>query len=103
MTLTATELLLEATGISKAIRAVVALKSASLAVRRGGPRAHGRQRRRQEHARQDPDRCGPAGQERFRPGVAAQSTRRPSRRVAVVSVYTRPALIPDLDIRSNRR
>ena len=35
MTLTATDLLLEATGVAKAYGAVVALKSASLAVRPG--------------------------------------------------------------------
>ena len=61
MTVTATDLLLEATDVSKTYGAVVALQVgvARRAARRG-PRADGRQRRRQEHARQDPDRRRPA-------------------------------------------
>ncbi len=60
MTATSTDLLLEATGITKTYGAVVALKVGVAGRAPGrGPRAHGRQRRRQEHARQDPDRRRP--------------------------------------------
>src|SRR3990170_3892296 len=79
------DLLLEATGISKTYGAVVALRSASLAVRPGeihalmGANGAVRGRERIVHS----------------PGEARQS--------GLVSVYQEPALIPDLDIRSNLR
>ena len=61
MTVTTTDLLLEATDVSKTYGAVVALRSRVAGRAPGrGPRAHGRQRRRQEHPRQDPDRRRPA-------------------------------------------
>ena len=107
MTLTTTDLLLEATGVSKTYGAVVALQVRVAGRPPGrGPRAHGRQRRRQEHARQDPHRRGPARTAAGSPSAAASApSTRPAeaRRGGLVSVYQEPALIPDLDIRANLR
>ena len=93
MTVTATDLLLEATGIAKTYGAVVALRVrvAGRPARRG-PRAHGRQRRRQEHARQDPDRGGPtrrAARIAVRGREPIGATRRPRRGAAASSRSTR--------------
>ena len=102
-----TDLLLEATGVAKSYGAVV---GAALGVAGGPPRrgpcADGRQRRRQEHARQDPDRApsiptAARSLVRGEPYVAHSPAE--ARRGGVVSVYQEPALIPDLDIRSNLR
>jgi ribose transport system ATP-binding protein len=106
MTLTTTELLLEATDVSKAYGAVVALKSASLAVRPG-----------EVHALMGANGAGKSTLVKIltgavRPDVGTIAVRgRPrkvhspgeARRGGIVSVYQEPALIPDLDIRSNLR
>ena len=106
MTLTTTDLLLEATGISKAYGAVVALKSASLAVRPG-----------EVHALMGANGAGKStlvkiltGAIRPDGGTIAVHGRQltvhspaEARRGGIVSVYQEPALIPDLDIRSNLR
>src|SRR5436189_4111947 len=106
MTLTATDLLLEASGISKRYGAVVALRSASLAVRPG-----------EVHALMGANGAGKSTLVKILSGgVRADggtiSVRgRPygahspaeARRGGVVSVYQEPALIPDLDVRSNLR
>ena len=106
MTLTAADVLLEATDISKAYGAVVALRSASLSVRPGevhalmGANGAGKS----THVkiltgavRPDAGRIAVRGRERtvHSPGEA--------RRGGLVSVYQEPALIPDLDIRANLR
>jgi len=104
MTLISTDLLLEATGISKTYGAVVALKSASLAVRAG-----------EVHALMGANGAGKSTLVKIltgavRPDGGTISVRgRPrtvhspgeARRNGLVSVYQEPALIPDLDIRSN--
>jgi ribose transport system ATP-binding protein len=106
MTLTATDLLLEATNISKTYGAVVALKSASLAVRPGevhalmGANGAGKSTLVKILAgavRPDTGSIVVRGRERIAhsPGEA--------RRSGIVSVYQESALIPDLDIRSNLR
>jgi ribose transport system ATP-binding protein len=106
MTLTATDLLLEATGISKTYGAVVALKAASLAVRPGevhalmGANGAGKStlvKILTGAVRPDSGTIAVRGRERtvHSPGEA--------RRGGLVSVYQEPALIPDLDIRSNLR
>jgi ribose transport system ATP-binding protein len=106
MTLTTTGLLLEATGVSKTYGAVVALKSASLAVRPG-----------EVHALMGANGAGKStlvkiltGAVRPDGGTIAvrgrqHAVRSPAeaRRGGLVSVYQEPALIPDLDIRSNLR
>ena len=106
MTLTATDLLLEATGIAKAYGAVTALKSASLAVRPG-----------EVHALMGANGAGKSTLVKIltgaiRPDAGTIALRgRPrtvhspaeARRSGLVSVYQEPALIPDLDIRSNLR
>jgi len=105
MTLTATDLL-EATGIAKTYGAVVALKSASLAVRPGevhalmGANGAGKStlvKILTGAVRPDAGTISVRGRERIThsPGEA--------RRAGIVSVYQEPALIPDLDIRSNLR
>ena len=102
MTLTATDLLLEATGIAKAYGAVVALKSASLAVRPGevhalmGANGAGKStlvKILTGAVRPDGGTIAVRGKERD-----AHSPRE-ARRGGIVSVYQEPALIPDLDIR----
>ena len=106
MTLTATDLLLEATGISKTYGAVVALKSASLAVRPG-----------EVHALMGANGAGKSTLVKILTGavhpdggtIAVRGRQRTvhspaeARRGGLVSVYQEPALIPDLDIRSNLR
>jgi len=106
MTLTATDLLLEATGIAKAYGAVTALKSASLAVRPG-----------EVHALMGANGAGKSTLVKILTGavrpdagtIAIRGRQRTvhspaeARRSGLVSVYQEPALIPDLDIRSNLR
>jgi ribose transport system ATP-binding protein len=106
MTLTTTDLLLEATGISKTYGAVVALKSASLAVRPG-----------EVHALMGANGAGKSTLVQILTGavhpdrgtIAVRGRQRivqspaEARRGGIVSVYQEPALIPDLDIRSNLR
>ncbi len=106
MTVTATDLLLEATGISKSYGAVVALKSASLAVRPG-----------EVHALMGANGAGKstlvkiltgavrpdAGTLEIRGHQRTVHSPAEARRTGLVSVYQEPALIPDLDIRSNLR
>ena len=106
MTVTTTDLLLEATGVSKAYGAVIALKSASLAVRPGevhalmGANGAGKStlvKILTGAVRPDSGTIAVRGRERtiHSPGEA--------RHGGLVSVYQEPALIPDLDIRSNLR
>ena len=106
MTVTATDLLLEATGIAKTYGAVVALRSASLAVRPGevhalmGANGAGKStlvKILTGNVRPDGGRSLVRGRERTVHSPAD------ARRGGLVSVYQEPALIPDLDIRSNLR
>jgi ribose transport system ATP-binding protein len=106
MTVTATDLLLEATGISKTYGAVVALKSASLAVRPG-----------EVHALMGANGAGKSTLVKIltgavRPDSGRIAVRGRDRKVhspaearhgGLVSVYQEPALIPDLDLRDNLR
>ncbi len=106
MTLTTTDLLLEATGVSKTYGAVVALKAASLAVRPG-----------EVHALMGANGAGKSTLVKILTGavhpdsgtIAVRGRPRmahspgEARRSGLVSVYQEPALIPDLDIRSNLR
>ena len=106
MTLIATDLLLEATDISKTYGAVVALKSASLAVRPG-----------EVHALMGANGAGKSTLVKILTGairpnggrIAIRGRERvvhspaEARRGGLVSVYQEPALIPDLDLRSNLR
>ncbi len=106
MTLTATDLLLEATDVAKTYGAVVALKSASLAVRPG-----------EVHALMGANGAGKSTLVKILTGavrpdggtIAVHGRPRTvhspaeARRGGLVSVYQEPALIPDLDIRSNLR
>ena len=106
MTVTATDLLLEATDVSKTYGAVVALKSASLAVRPG-----------EVHALMGANGAGKSTLVKILTGavrpdggtIAVRGRERTAhspaeaRRSGLVSVYQEPALIPDLDIRSNLR
>jgi ribose transport system ATP-binding protein len=105
MTVT-TDLLLEASGISKTYGAVVALKAASLAVRPGevhalmGANGAGKStlvKILTGAVHPDAGRIAIRGRERVvhSPGEA--------RGGGLISVYQEPALIPDLDIRSNLR
>jgi ribose transport system ATP-binding protein len=101
-----TDLLLEASGIAKTYGAVVALKSASLAVRPG-----------EVHALMGANGAGKSTLVKIltgavRPDSGTISVRgKPrvahspadARRGGIVSVYQEPALIPDLDVRSNLR
>jgi ribose transport system ATP-binding protein len=103
---TTTDLLLEATGVSKTYGAVVALKSASLAVRPG-----------EVHALMGANGAGKSTLVKILTGavrpdagtIAVRGRQRtvhsPSeaRRGGLVSVYQEPSLIPDLDIRANLR
>ena len=105
MTVT-TDLLLEATGVSKTYGAVVALKSASLAVRPG-----------EVHALLGANGAGKSTFVKILTGVVHPDTGRivvrgkertahspaEARRGGLVSVYQEPSLIPDLDIRANLR
>jgi ribose transport system ATP-binding protein len=106
MTAVATDLLLEATDVAKTYGAVVALRSASLAVRPG-----------EVHALMGANGAGKSTLVKVltggvRPDSGTISVRgRPygahspaeARRSGIISVYQEPALIPDLDIRSNLR
>ncbi len=106
MTLTTTDLLLEATGVSKTYGVVVALKSASLAVRPG-----------EVHALMGANGAGKSTLVKILTGAVHPDSGRivvrgrdrtvhspaEARRGGLVSVYQEPALIPDLDIRSNLR
>ncbi|MFL5751614.1 MAG: sugar ABC transporter ATP-binding protein [Chloroflexota bacterium] len=106
MTVTATDLLLEASGISKTYGAVVALRDASLGVRPG-----------EVHALMGANGAGKSTLVKIltgavRPDTGTISVRgrersvhspAEARRGGLVSVYQEPALIPDLDIRSNLR
>ena len=106
MTLTTTDLLLDATGISKTYGAVVALKAASLAVRPGevhalmGANGAGKStfvKILTGAVRPDSGTIAVRGRQRMAHSPAE------ARRGGLVSVYQEPALIPDLDIRSNLR
>ena len=106
MTVIATDLLLEATGVSKTYGAVVALRSASLAVRPGevhalmGANGAGKStlvKILTGAVRPDGGRIAVRGRERSAHSPAE------ARRGGIISVYQEPALIPDLDIRSNLR
>jgi ribose transport system ATP-binding protein len=102
----ATDLLLEATGIAKTYGAVVALRDASLAVRPGevhalmGANGAGKSTLvKILTAAVQPDRGTITI--RGKPWVARSPAE--ARRGGIISVYQEPALIPDLDIRSNLR
>ncbi len=106
MTVTATNLLLEATDIAKTYGAVVALRSASLRVRPGevhalmGANGAGKStlvKILTGAVRPDHGSISVRGRERIAHSPAE------ARRGGLVSVYQEPALIPDLDIRSNLR
>ena len=106
MTLTTTDLLLEATGISKTYGAVVALRSASLRVRPGevhallGANGAGKStlvKILTGAVRPDGGTIAVRGKERTVHSPAE------ARRGGLISVYQEPALIPDLDIRANLR
>jgi ribose transport system ATP-binding protein len=106
MTAASTNLLLEATGVAKTYGAVVALRSASLAVRPG-----------EVHALMGANGAGKSTLVKIltgtvRPDAGTISVRgrevavrspAGARRGGIVSVYQEPALIPDLDIRDNLR
>ncbi len=106
MSLITTDLLLEATGIKKTYGAVVALRNASLAVRPG-----------EVHALMGANGAGKSTLVKILTGAVMPDAGtitvrgRPrtahspaeARRGGLVSVYQEPALIPDLDIRSNLR
>src|SRR5437762_7133647 len=101
-----TELLLNATDVAKTYGAVVALRSASLAVRPG-----------EVHALMGANGAGKSTLLKIltgavRPDAGTITVRgrqrtvhspAEARRSGLVSVYQEPALIPDLDIRSNLR
>ena len=106
MTLTSNDLLLDATDVSKAYGAVVALKSASLAIRPGevhalmGANGAGKStlvKILTGTVRPDGGKISLRGRQRTIHSPAE------ARRGGLVSVYQEPALIPDLDIRSNLR
>jgi ribose transport system ATP-binding protein len=104
MTAVSTDLLLEVTGISKTYGAVVALRSASLAVRPG-----------EVHALMGANGAGKSTlvkiltasvqpdsgniTVRGKPWVARSPAE--ARRGGIVSVYQEPSLVPDLEIRAN--
>lgn len=106
MTLTATDLLLEATGVSKTYGAVVALQNASLSVRAG-----------EVHALMGANGAGKSTFVKILTGAVIPDRGRivvdgrertahspaDARRNGLVSVYQEPAVIPDLDIRDNLR
>src|SRR5215218_10332084 len=106
MTLTTTDLLLEATGVAKTYGAVVALRSASLGVRPGevhalmGANGAGKStlvKILTGAIRPDGGRIAVRGRDRVAHSPAE------ARRGGLVSVYQEPALIPDLDLRDNLR
>jgi ribose transport system ATP-binding protein len=106
MTPTTTDLLLEATGVSKTYGAVVALRSASLAVRPG-----------EIHALMGANGAGKstlvkiltgavtpdAGTISVRGRTRTVQSPAEARRGGLISVYQEPSLIPDLDIGQNLR
>jgi ribose transport system ATP-binding protein len=106
MTLTATDVLLEATDVAKTYGAVVALKSASLSVRPG-----------EVHALMGANGAGKSTLVKILTGavrpdagtIMVRGRQRTShspaeaRRNGIVSVYQEPSLIPDLDVRANLR
>ena len=106
MTDTTAELMLDAAGIAKAYGAVVALRDASLAVRPG-----------EVHALMGANGAGKStfvkiltgavrpdrGQIKLRGRDRTASSPREARRLGLVSVYQEPAVLPDLDLRSNLR
>jgi ribose transport system ATP-binding protein len=106
MTATATEVLLEATGVAKTYGAVVALKSASLSVRPG-----------EVHALMGANGAGKSTLVKILTGavqpdagtITVRGRQRTAhspaeaRRGGIVSVYQEPSLIPDLDVRANLR
>ena len=106
VTATANDLLLEATGVAKTYGVVVALKSASLAVRPG-----------EVHALMGANGAGKSTLVKILSGAVRPDSGRISvrgregsahspaeaRRRGIVSVYQEPSLIPDLDLRSNLR
>src|SRR3954468_7688886 len=101
MTMTATDLLLDADGVSKTYGSVVALKSASLAVKPG-----------EVHALMGANGAGKStfvkiltgavrpdrGRIKLRGRDSTASSPRDARRLGLVSVYQEPALLPDLDL-----
>ena len=106
MTVTSTELLLEAAGVAKTYGAVVALRNASLSVRPG-----------EVHALMGANGAGKSTLVKILTGAVrpdagtiavrgkARMAHSPAdaRKHGIVSVYQEPALIPDLDVRSNLR
>src|SRR3954452_23474760 len=106
MTVAGTDLLLDATGVAKLYGAVVALRSATLAVRPG-----------EVHALMGANGAGKSTLVKIltgavRPDAGSISVRgralrvhspAEARRGGIVSVYQEPSLIPDLDIRANLR
>jgi ribose transport system ATP-binding protein len=106
MSAIATDLLLEATGVAKTYGAVVALRSASLAVRPG-----------EVHALMGANGAGKSTLVKILTGAVRPDSGRivvrgrdrtvhspaEARRGGLVSVYQEPSIIPDLDIRSNLR
>jgi ribose transport system ATP-binding protein len=106
MIATGSDLLLEATGVSKMYGAVVALRNASLAVRPG-----------EVHALMGANGAGKSTLVKILTGAVTPDTGRiavrgqervshspaDARRNGLVSVYQEPAVIPDLDIRDNLR
>jgi ribose transport system ATP-binding protein len=106
MTATTTDLLLEATDVSKTYGAVVALAHASLSVRPG-----------EVHALMGANGAGKSTFVKILTGAVTPDTGRiavrgrerashspaEARRNGIVSVYQEPAVIPDLDIRDNLR
>jgi ribose transport system ATP-binding protein len=106
MTATSTALVLDATDVSKTYGAVVALKSASLAVRPGevhallGANGAGKStfvKILTGAVRADSGRIAVRGRE-----LAANSPGQ-ARKIGLVSVYQEPSVVPDLDLRSNLR
>jgi ribose transport system ATP-binding protein len=106
MTVTGTDLLLDATGVAKTYGSVVALRNASLAVRPGevhalmGANGAGKStfvKILTGAVRPDSGRIMVRGRER-----AAHSPIE-ARRFGLVSVYQEPSILPDLDLRSNLR
>ena len=106
VTAVATDLLLDATEVEKRYGAVVALRSASLAVRPG-----------EVHALMGANGAGKSTLVKILTGAVqpdggtitvrgrpyAAHSPAEARRGGIVSVYQEPALIPDLDVRSNLR
>src|SRR6185369_16011209 len=106
MTNSTAELMLDAGGIAKAYGAVVALRSASLAVRPGevhalmGANGAGKStfvKILTGAVRPESGRIIVRGRERLAHSPAD------ARKLGIVSVYQEPSLIPDLDLRSNLR